>query len=239
MIFEGALSVKAVINGHKRKVDCVIIDKNKHTKDSNYIKKICKINDIKLELDDLANIQKIAQGKTHGGIIAIAGERQYQPLDALLTKQSFICLLEGIEDPFNFGYILRSLYSAGCSGVLCNKRDWQQAQSVICKSSAGASELISICQSDDLGADLRYLKGQGIECLAAYRNNAVSYLAKDYTKPVLIAVGGEMRGLSKEVLNEMDGFIYIPYANDFRNALNASSAASVIAYEVLRQRTQV
>ncbi len=239
MIFEGALSVKAIINGNKRQVEKVIIDAKKQSKDINYLKKICKAKNIAIELQDRETINELAQGKTHGGVIGIAKERINQPLDDLLSNQSFICLLDGIEDPFNYGYILRSLYSAGCSGILCNNRDWSLAQNVICKSSAGASELINIHQSDDLVNDLRYLKNKGIECLAAYRNNAVSYLDKNYRKPVLIAIGGQMRGISKDLLKEMDGFIYIPYANDFRNALNASSATSVIAYEILRQRNQL
>lgn len=239
MIFEGALSVKAIINGNKRKVEKVIIDSNKHSKDISYLKKICLEKNIDIEFKDRNSIDALAQGKTHGGVIGIAGKRINQSLDDLLSEQSFICLLDGIEDPFNYGYILRSLYSAGCSGVLCNNRDWSLAQNVICKSSAGASELINIHQSDDLVKDLLYFKSKGIECLAAYRNNAVSYLDKDYRKPILIAIGGQMRGISKDLLKEMDGFIYIPYANDFRNALNASSATSVIAYEILRQRNQL
>ncbi|MCI5773525.1 MAG: RNA methyltransferase [Erysipelotrichaceae bacterium] len=239
MIFEGALSVKAAIKGRKRVVEKVIIAQDKHSKDISYIKKLCAMNQIPVELWDKAKINTIAAGKTHGGILAIAQERSYQPLESMLKKPSFICLLEGIEDPFNLGYILRSLYSAGCTGVLCGKRDWQNVENIICKSSAGASEFIDICQSDDLAKDLAYLKAQGVKCYAAYRNQAISYLEQDYRQDILIAIGGEMRGLSKDVLNAMDGYVYIPYANDFRNALNASSAASVIAYEVLRQRSQM
>ena len=119
-----------------------------------------------------------------------------------------------------------------------NSRNLATSDSIIVKSSAGASEFINIVQSDDLVNDLAYLKTKGIKCLAAYRNNACVYTKVDYTKPVLIGIGGEMRGLSKEVINMMDGHIYIPYANDFRNALNASSATSVIAYEILRQRSE-
>lgn len=239
MIFEGALSVKAAIKGEKRQVEKVIIAKNKHSKDISYLKKLCAQKNIPLELLESEEIASIAQGKTHGGILAMANAREYQTIEKLINKPTFICLLEGIEDPFNFGYILRSLYSAGCTGVLCAKRDWQNVENVVCKSSAGASEMINICQSDDLVKDLNYLKSKGIRCYAAYRDQAVSYLEQNYQQDVLIAIGGEMRGLSKDVLKAMDGYIYIPYANDFRNALNASSATSVIAYEVLRQRSQI
>ena len=238
MIFEGSLSVKAIIKAKRRKVDRVYIDKAKHSKDISYLLHLCKMDNIEVLRTDRETIDKMASGKTHGGILCEANERVYQNIDDIITDNSFICLLEGIEDPFNLGYIFRSLYSSGCTGVLMNSRNLATSDSIIVKSSAGASEFINIVQSDDLVNDLAYLKTKGIKCLAAYRNNACVYTKVDYTKPVLIGIGGDMRGLSKEVINMMDGHIYIPYANDFRNALNASSATSVIAYEILRQRSE-
>ena len=68
------------------------------------------------------------------------------------------------------------------------------------------------------------------------RKDAIPYFDVDYKQPILLAVGGEMRGLSKVVLDNIENNIYIPYGNDFRNALNASSAIAVLGYEVLRQR---
>lgn len=238
MIFEGALSVKAVINGGKRKVSKVLIDKEKKSRDVNYLKGLCQVKHIDLQFVDREIIDNLASGKTHGGIICEAFERKYQELDDLISDNSFIFLLEGIEDPFNLGYMLRSLYSAGASGVLLADRDWEKQAMTITKSSAGASEFINICKSNKLCDSLKYLKSKNIKLLAAYRKDAISYVDVDYTEPCLIAIGGEMRGLSKDVLKMMDDYIYIPYGNDFRNALNASSAVSVIAYEILRQRSK-
>lgn len=238
MIFEGSLSVKAIIKANRRKVNKVFIDNAKHSKDINYILHLCHEANIEVIRADKSLINELASGKTHGGILCEASDRMYQSIDDIITDNSFICLLEGIEDPFNLGYIFRSLYSSGCSGVLMNDRDLSLSDSIIVKSSAGASEFINIVKSCDLVNDLKYLKTKKIKCLAAYRNNACVYTKVDYTKPVLIGIGGEMRGLSKNVLDMMDDYIYIPYANDFRNALNASSATSVIAYEILRQRSE-
>lgn len=238
MIFEGALSVKAVINGGKRKVGKVLIDKEKKSRDVNYLKGLCQTKHIDLQFVTREEIDNLASGKTHGGIICEAYDRTFQELDDLISDNSFIFLLEGIEDPFNLGYMLRSLYSAGASGVLIADRDWEKQAMTITKSSAGASEFINICKSSDIPNDLKYLKRKNIKLLAAYRKDATSYVDVDYTEPCLIAIGGEMRGLSKDVLKMMDEYIYIPYGNDFRNALNASSAVSVIAYEILRQRSK-
>ena len=80
------------------------------------------------------------------------------------------------------------------------------------------------------------LKKAGVACYAAMRKDARIYDEIDCTVPLLIAVGGEMRGLSASVRREITNNIYIPYANDFRNALNAASAAAVLSYEAARQR---
>ena len=104
------------------------------------------------------------------------------------------------------------------------------------KSSAGASEYLNIVVSDDIPSLIKDVKKHGVKCFAAMRKDAISCFDADYTGPSLIAIGGEMRGLSKGVLEQMNQNIYIPYANDFHMALNASSATAVLAFEVLRMR---
>ena len=95
---------------------------------------------------------------------------------------------------------------------------------------------MNIVMSDDLPQLVKDIKKQGVKTYAAMRKDAITYLEADYRKPSLIAIGGEMRGLSSAVRNEIEQNIYIPYANDFRNALNAASAAAVLSFEVYRQR---
>ena len=147
-----------------------------------------------------------------------------------------LVLLEGVEDPFNLGYIIRTLYSAGCDGLILPRHDWTSAESTIAKSSAGAFEYMNIVMSDNLPQLVKDIKKQGIKTYAAMRKDAIIYLEADYHIPCLLAIGGEMRGLSSAVRNEIEQNIYIPYANDFRNALNAASAAAVLSFEVYRQR---
>ncbi len=195
-----------------------------------------KKNNIKINYISRDRINEIANGKTHGGIIASSGYRNYQNIEDCFNDYSFVVILEGIEDPFNLGYIFRTLYSSGCNGVIVNKRDFSQVENIILKSSAGAFDLINIYQSDDLKSSIEFAKEKGYLTLAAMRKDAVSYFDINYKIPVLIAIGGEMRGLSKAVLENVDKNIYIPYASDFKNALNASSAVAVISYEVVRQR---
>ena len=237
MLLEGNVSVKAAILGNHRKVEKLYYDKHKNDKDLNFILHRAKEKGIPCMPLDREEINAMATGRTHGGLVAEASPRVYQELsECMHGKTPFLVLLEGVEDPFNLGYIIRTLYSAGCDGLILPRHDWASAESTIAKSSAGAFEYMNIVMSDDLPQLVKDIKKQGVKTYAAMRKDAITYLEADYRKPSLIAIGGEMRGLSSAVRNEIEQNIYIPYANDFRNALNAASAAAVLSFEVYRQR---
>ncbi len=237
MLLEGNVSVKAAILGNHRKVEKLYYDKHKNDKDLNFILHRAKEKGIPCMPLEREEINSMATGRTHGGLVAQAGPRVYQELsECMHGKTPFLVLLEGVEDPFNLGYIIRTLYSAGCDGLILPRHDWASAESTIVKSSAGAFEYMNIVMSDNLPQLVKDIKKQGIKTYAAMRKDAITYLEADYQKPSLIAIGGEMRGLSSAVRNEIEQNIYIPYANDFRNALNAASAAAVLSFEVYRQR---
>lgn len=237
MLLEGNVSVKAAILGNHRKVEKLYYDKHKNDKDLNFILQRAKEKGIPCMPLEREEINAMATGRTHGGLVAQAGPRVYQELsECMHGKTPFLVLLEGVEDPFNLGYIIRTLYSAGCDGLILPRHDWASAESTIVKSSAGAFEYMNIVMSDDLPQLVKDIKKQGIMTYAAMRKDAITYLEADYHIPCLLAIGGEMRGLSSEVRNEIEQNIYIPYANDFRNALNAASAAAVLSFEVYRQR---
>ena len=237
MLLEGNVSVKAAILGNHRKVEKLYYDKHKNDKDLNFILHRAKEKGIPCMPLEREEINAMATGRTHGGLVAQAGPRVYQELsECMHGEKPFLVLLEGVEDPFNLGYIIRTLYSAGCDGLILPRHDWASAESTIAKSSAGAFEYMNIVMSDDLPQLVKDIKKQGVKTYAAMRKDAITYLEADYRKPSLIAIGGEMRGLSSAVRNEIEQNIYIPYANDFRNALNAASAAAVLSFEVYRQR---
>lgn len=237
MIIEGNVSVKAALLADRRKISRLIVDENKKDRDTRWILHQAEVRSVPVEYRSREEIDRLAEGRTHGGLIAETGYRHMQTKDELTrNKIPFLFLVEGVEDPFNLGYIMRTLYAAGCDGLILRKRNWENAEAVILKSSAGASEYLPVYMSDDPGKTVLWLKEQGIRTYAAMRKDAVSYEEGNYRIPALIAVGGEMRGLSAGVRTAIDQNIYIPYANDFHNALNAAAAAAVLAYEVFRQR---
>lgn len=235
--FEGALSVKAVMMAGRRTVEKLVIDEKKKDRDTGFILAQARNRNIPVERRPRAEIDQLAVGRTHGGVLALAGERRPDTLEQCLTADCpFLVILEGLEDPYNLGYALRTLKAAGCTGVLMNPRKWESAETTIVKSSAGASEWIHWCMPENLGEAVRQGKEAGLTLYCAQRRDAIDYYDADFRRPMMLAIGGELRGLSRDVMAESDQNIMIPYASDFRAALNGTSAVAALSFEVVRQR---
>lgn len=236
-ILEGNISVKAAILAGKRKVFKLYVDRKKKDKDTTYILHRAKERHIPITYTSREEIDEIASGKTHGGLIAVCGPRSYDSLEKLLPKKElFLALAEGVEDPFNFGSILRTLYAAGCDGVLVGKRNWSSAAGVVGKASAGASEYINLIEVEDMETCMKQLQKHNVHIVCAMRSDAISLYDYTFPKRFLIAIGGEMRGLSKPVLQHSDQNLYIPYRSDFRNALGAAASTAIFGFEIVRQK---
>lgn len=182
-------------------------------------------------------IGNMTTGNTHGGIVADCTERTIEPLSsarASLPTGGFYAMIEGIEDPYNFGYALRSLYAAGVDGILLPERNWMSAAGVVARASAGASELLPVFTADPIfAADTFRELGYRIVC--ADTRTEVLLPDANLKKPLLLIVGGEKRGISRALLDKCDLAVKIPYARAFDASLSAASATTMLAYEVMRQ----
>lgn len=235
VILEGNISVKAALFSKWRTIEKIYVDQKKHDKDTNYILANAYQANIEVVKVERSVIDEMASGKTHGGLIAIASCRTYQTLDDL-ANDDFISIVEGVEDPFNLGHVIRSLYACGCKALLLNKRNLSHVESVICKASAGASEKMAIVMIDDFKKVMPTLK-KNYQIICANRTSTSQIMYDvDYSKPTCIAIGGEKRGLNRAILDAADIDVYIPYLESFKNALSAVSATTILAAEVMRQR---
>jgi 23S rRNA (guanosine2251-2'-O)-methyltransferase len=143
-------------------------------------------------------------------------------------------MIEGIEDPYNFGYSLRSLYATGCSGIILPERNWMSAAGVVARSSAGASELFPIFKSEPAAAAEHFKKlGYTIVCADENTDNLLGKC--ELQLPILLIVGGEKRGISRSLLDLADTLVKIPYGREFKASLSAASATTMFAYEIMRQ----
>lgn len=183
-------------------------------------------------------IDALALGTSHGGILALCGERNLPGLSALpaekIVSNGFYVMMEGIEDPYNFGYALRSLYAMGVHGVLLPPRNWMSAAGIVARASAGASELFDLFIAEPEEAAL-YFKRRGytIICADADTDNTIEDTPMHF--PVLLLIGGEKRGNSSGLMKTADKIVRISYARHFPAALSAASATTILAYEIARQ----
>lgn len=242
-VMEGMTSISALLAAREsgindREIKEILYDRDKRKKKAReigFLTAKCKALGIPLTEATADEIDAISLGNTHGGIVALCGERTLQaPTAENLPKSGFLCLLEGIEDPYNFGYALRSLYAAGCDGVLLGERNWMSAAGVVARASAGASEALPL-YSGSTSENIKLLKSLGYRVVCAGIRDSISYVKADLKKPLLLVVGGEKRGISASVLALSDATVRIDYGRTFRGSLSAASATTVLAFEILRQ----
>ncbi len=232
MIIEGAISVKAALLNKKRKVFRVYIDKEKRTKDFNFIRKIVKAEDIELNELEKEELAAVLTGKSHGGVGAEVSSREEDGFE-----DGDIFYLDGIEDPFNLGYSLRSLYALGVKNVLLSKRDYSMMEAQLLKSSAGAYDMIHLRIAEDPVEMMKRFKKEGYRLYGLYRGeDSTDIFDVSFAPKALFMLGGEKRGISGELLDLCDEHLYISYGSDFRNALNACAALDVVVTLLRKQR---
>ena len=242
-IFEGMISFRAIINGIEnsitdRHIIKVIYDKEREKKLSghlSYIKAMSYKHDFEVFPVKSAEIDEVAIGASHGGIITYCTDRNFPSLSVEnIVKGGFYVMLDGIEDPYNFGYALRSIYASGADGIILPERNWMSAAGVVCRASAGASEQMNIYVTEPKLCVSKF-KSEGYAVACADLDNSVSAYNAELKKPLLLAVGGEKRGLSKAFTENADLIVRLDYGRDFPAALSAASAASILAFEIFRQ----
>ena len=243
-IFEGMTSISSIIssiqtNTSQRKILKIFYNSDKKKSKYNELKFLeIKSQELGFELTGVSHsvIDELANGKTHGGIIAVCSKVNLPILETSnqIIDNGFYIILDGIEDPFNFAYAIRSVYAAGADGIIVPSYRFSNAQGLICKGSAGTSELIDMFECD-ISAAIDIFKSKGYKVASAGIRDSVSLYDADLKKPLLLVVGGEKRGISSDVLSKSDMVVRVDYGKTFKGSLTASSAATVLAFEVFRQ----
>lgn len=243
-IFEGMTSISAIINAgisnkNDRKIEKILFDEAKLTsksKEFSFLNANSKKLGYMIEICPADEISKYTIGNTHGGIIAFCSDRIIQNLsDAKIEPDGVYYMLEGVEDPYNFGNAVRSLYASGANGIIVGERNWMGAAGVVARSSAGTSELIDIYRSNTPENAVSFFKNIGYTVVCAGIRDSVDLFDTDLKKPLFIIIGGEKRGISRTVLDMSDIIVRIGYERNFRGSLSASATASVFGFEIARK----
>ena len=164
----------------------------------------------------------------------------YSSVDEIIDKarklntSPFIIILDGIEDPHNLGAIIRTAECGGVHGIIIPKRRSAHVTQTVYKSSAGAVEHMSIAKVNNISDTIEELKEKGLWVYGADIDGQEYYFNTELKGPIALVIGSEGKGISRLVKEKCDFLLKIPMFGHI-SSLNASNAASILIYEVVRQ----
>ena len=190
---------------------------------------------------DRRKLDQMSQTRAHQGVVAVCAVKEYCKVQDILAIASergeapFVIVCDEISDPHNLGAIIRSAECVGAHGVVIPKRRSAGLTAVVDKAAAGAAEHMAIARVPNLTAALEELKKAGLWIYGTAAEGASPLWKTDLTGPIALVIGSEGDGMSRLVREHCDFTISIPLKGKI-SSLNASAAAAVLMYEILRQR---
>ena len=187
-------------------------------------------------------LDQLSETHAHQGVIAQVAAYDYSTVDEILARAEekgeapFLIILDNVEDPHNLGAIIRTANLAGAHGVIIPKRRAVGLTATVAKTSAGAINYTPVAKVTNLTAAIKELKEKGLWFVCADMGGTEMYKL-DLKGPIGLVIGNEGEGVSKLVKENCDFIASIPMKGDI-DSLNASVAAGVLAYEIVRQRLQ-
>lgn len=199
-----------------------------------------KKRDVILNFVGKERLDHLSETGKHQGVIASAASYEYVEVDEILDRARekgeapFLIMLDGIEDPHNLGAIIRTANLAGAHGVIIPKRRAVGLTATVAKASAGAINYTPVAKVTNLAATMEELKKEGLWFVCADMGGTSMYQL-DLKGPVGLVIGNEGDGVSRLVKEKCDFIASIPMKGDI-DSLNASVAAGILAFEIVRQR---
>jgi 23S rRNA (guanosine2251-2'-O)-methyltransferase len=208
----------------------------------NTIKGLARKQDSIINYVTKERLDQMSETGKHQGVIAMAAAYEYAEVEDILQaardkdEAPFIFILDEIEDPHNLGAIIRTANLCGAHGVIIPKRRAAGLTATVVKASAGAINYTPVAKVTNIAKTIEDLKKEGIWFVCADMDGEVMY-RHNLTGPIGLVVGNEGSGVSRLVKEKCDYIASIPMKGDI-DSLNASVAAGVLAYEIVRQRMQ-
>lgn len=199
-----------------------------------------KSRGIRIQETSRENLDRMVDKQNHQGVVAEASAYDYVDWRDILEKAKekgeapFIIICESLQDPHNLGAILRSADAAGVHGVIISERRSVGLTEAVAKTAAGALEYVPVAKVGNMARLIDDLKAQGVWTAAADMDGTEIYTT-DLTGPMAVVIGGEHEGVSRLVREKCDYIVSLPMKGAV-TSLNASVAAGVVMFEVLRQR---
>ena len=226
-----------------RAIDKIFIAKGDVDKTLGHIASKAREQGVVVVEADRRKLDFMSRTKAHQGVIALVALQEYCEIKDILAlaeergEAPFVIVCDEISDPHNLGAIIRSAECVGAHGVVIPKRRSAGLTAIVGKASAGAVEYMSIARVANISAALKELKEAGLWVYGTAADGASGLWTTDLTGPIALVIGSEGDGMSRLVRESCDFVLSLPMKGKL-NSLNASAAAAVTMYEVLRQRSK-
>ncbi|MBR4627375.1 MAG: 23S rRNA (guanosine(2251)-2'-O)-methyltransferase RlmB [Ruminococcus sp.] len=205
------------------------------------IRRLAKEKGIVVKDADDKKLSRLSGGASHQGVVAEGACGEYVSVEDILEvsrskgTKPFIIICDEIEDPHNLGAIIRTAETAGADGVIIPKRRSASLNATVHKTSAGAASYVPVARVSNLAACIDKLKDNGVWIYGTDASGS-EYTKTDFTGGCALVIGSEGFGISSLIQKKCDFMIKLPMCGRI-NSLNASVAAGIFMYEVLRQRS--
>ncbi len=242
----GLIPVLEALRAGKRAIDSIAIAEGARHERLRDLLMLARQANVPVHRVPRISLDRSLKETTHQGVVARIAAARYRDADELLeliaarvgTEQPPLVLgLDGIEDPRNFGAILRTAECAGVHGVFIPERRAVGLTDTVAKAAAGAVEYVPIARATNLVRLIEQLKERNIWVVGAAAEGTSNYTDWDWTLPSAIFLGSEGAGLHRLVRERCDTLVRIPVLGRLES-LNVSVAAGVLLYEALRQRAK-
>ena len=225
-----------------RAIDKIFIAKGDVDKTLGHIASKARDKGIVVVEADRRKLDFMSQTHAHQGVVALAAVREYCEIADILAiaaernEAPFVIVCDEISDPHNLGAIIRSAECVGAHGVIIPKRRSAGLTAIVDKASAGAAEHMAIARVPNISAAIKELKDNGLWVYGTAADGRNGLWSTDLTGAIALVIGSEGEGMSRLVKESCDFILSLPMKGQV-SSLNASAAAAVTMYEVLRQRS--
>lgn len=225
-----------------RAIDKIFIAKGDVDKTLGHIASKARDKGIVVVECDRKKLDFMSQTHAHQGVIALCAVREYCTVEDIFAvaeergEKPFIIVCDEISDPHNLGAIIRSAECAGAHGVIIPKRRSAGLTAIVDKASAGAAEHMAIARVPNIPAAIKELKDRGLWVYGTAADGQSDLWHTDFTGNVALVIGSEGDGMGRLVRESCDFIVSLPMKGQV-SSLNASAAAAIVMYEVLRQRS--
>lgn len=225
-----------------RAIDKIFVAKGEVDKTLGHIASNAREKGVVVVEADRRKLDLMSRTHAHQGVIALVAVREYCSVDDILQiaeergEAPFVIICDEISDPHNLGAIIRTAECSGAHGVIIPKRRSAGLTTIVDKSSAGAAEHMAIARVPNIPAVIKELKDKGLWVYGTAADGQSDIWHTDFTGAAALVIGSEGDGMGRLVRESCDFIVSLPMKGQI-GSLNASAAASILMYEVLRQRS--